>query len=298
MNKIILMAVMIGCAFLAQAEISLADARTKIDKSIADPKVMAETMQQLSPSDQKAFLAEVNSVIAKRPGSKESKVASFINVNAAALIGAGKENIPTLIAEVFATVPLDALCILNERYAKTIFQRDNEAITDQQFEAVAKSVMKLVVERNENVDNGALRDTLAALMFIRSSNGTPDTLPETLIAVLPESAQESARKEWIPNAMAKPSNYEALLSAADDVVEISNYNEVFLWLNQQQTRETFFANLVEGTPFVEMSFQFEKDTFNLDEVVGGLGTTVNGDNILPEEIKKKEPGPYADGTTF
>ena len=52
-----------------QAKISLADARSRIDKAIESPQVMRAIMKHLSAEDQKLFLAEVNKAIADLPAS-------------------------------------------------------------------------------------------------------------------------------------------------------------------------------------------------------------------------------------
>ena len=95
-----------------KAKISLADARSRIDKAIESPQVMRAIMKHLSAEDQKLFLAEVNKAIADLPASLEERSAKFLSVNTEALAGAEKGNASNLIAEMFATVPPEQICAM------------------------------------------------------------------------------------------------------------------------------------------------------------------------------------------
>ena len=110
-------------ALNAQESVSLADARASISDCIKTPSKMTETMKKLSADDQKSFLAEVNEAIAAMPGSNESQAATFLNVNRAALKGAGKGNLAALVAEVFATVPPEYLPVVTDSFASDLFNR-------------------------------------------------------------------------------------------------------------------------------------------------------------------------------
>jgi len=202
--------------------LSLADARGQIDKAIESPQVMTELMKQLSAEDQKRLLADVNKAISGLPASIEEKSAKFLNVNHAALKGAAKGNLSTLIAEVFATVPPEALTVINERFATDLFSRTadpNVTYTDEQFSEIALAVMEKVVERCAETDNGDPRSAFAIAMMMRASNGTPADLGEKLIGTLKsEEAREMARNEWIPAALGgedRQQSYEPLLASAD-----------------------------------------------------------------------------------
>ena len=159
--------------------VSLADARGKIDKAIESPAVMGELMKRLSAEDQKRFLADVNKAIGELPASIEEKSAKFLNINHVAVKFAKKGNTTALLAEVFATVPPEALTVINERFAQDLLNRaanPNITYTDEQFTKIAVETMKAINERTEETDNGSARSTFAALMFLRASNMTGDPL--------------------------------------------------------------------------------------------------------------------------
>jgi len=202
--------------------ISLADARSRIDKAIETPAVMTAIMKHLSAEDQKQFLGDVNKAISDLPASVEEKSAKFLIVNHAALKGSAKGNVTTLLAEVFATVPPEALTVINERFAIDLLSRSSDAgatYSDEQFEKIALDVMAKVNERCEEMDNAAPRSAFAILMLLRASDGSPADLADKLIDTLKtDEAKEMARNEWIPSSMGKedrPQSYESILASAD-----------------------------------------------------------------------------------
>lgn len=206
-------------ALNAQESVSLADARASISDCIKTPSKMTETMKKLSADDQKSFLAEVNEAIAAMPGSNESQAATFLNVNRAALKGAGKGNLAALVAEVFATVPPEYLPVVTDSFASDLFNRSADpsvSYTDQQYIQIASNTMVKVNERMADVDNGSARATFAAVMLIKASNNTPDGLVDALVSTLPSDSQDTARNDWIPPATAsgEAQSYESLVEAA------------------------------------------------------------------------------------
>ena len=206
-------------ALNAQESVSLADARASISDCIKTPSKMTETMKKLSADDQKSFLAEVNEAIAAMPGSNESQAATFLNVNRAALKGAGKGNLAALVAEVFATVPPEYLPVVTDSFASDLFNRSADpsvSYTDQQYIQIASNTMVKVNERMADVDNGSARATFAAVMLIKASNNTPDGLVDALVSTLPSDSQDTARNDWIPPATAsgEAQSYEPLVEAA------------------------------------------------------------------------------------
>ena len=206
-------------ALNAQESVSLADARASISDCIKTPSKMTETIKKLSADDQKSFLAEVNEAIAAMPGSNESQAATFLNVNRAALKGAGKGNLAALVAEVFATVPPEYLPVVTDSFASDLFNRSADpsvSYTDQQYIQIASNTMVKVNERMADVDNGSARATFAAVMLIKASNNTPDGLVDALVSTLPSDSQDTARNDWIPPATAsgEAQSYEPLVEAA------------------------------------------------------------------------------------
>lgn len=204
-----------------QAKISLADARSRIDKAIESPQVMRAIMKHLSAEDQKLFLAEVNKAIADLPASIEERSAKFLSVNTEALAGAEKGNASNLIAEMFATVPPEHLPPLVEQLGKGALSRTSAgaAYSDADFLRMSESLMKKVVARTAETDNGSPRTALAIVMLAIGSNGSPEDLTDKLIDLLEtDEARDLARSEWIPNALGRDNrdkSYESIMASAD-----------------------------------------------------------------------------------
>lgn len=242
--------VMGACVALAATAqdkvVALAEARAGIGDVISKPAQMTVVMNQLSAADQASFLAEVNSAIAKMPASNEEKTAKFLDVNAAALKGAKKGNLANLLAEVFATVPLESLMVVNEIFAVELFNRSanpTRTITDAQFTDIAKNLFKKVQERNGTSDEAAVRNTFAILMLLRASNGTPQSLRDTLVAEMTDAeARKLAQDEWISPAMGigQEKTYDPMLGASDAGSAPSP--EVVLQLANAQSMESLLAD--------------------------------------------------------
>ena len=200
---------------------SLAEARGKTDAVISNPAEMTSVIQQLSAADQKSFVSDVNAAIAKLPGSAEEKSAKVANVARAAIKGAAAKSnakdLEALVAEVYATAPVESLCNLNEDLAKDVFNRAGDpkkTYTDEQFAGIAKSLVSAVNSRVAGSEDADVRGGFASLMMIRASNGSPESLADDLAATLGKSA-DTAKNEWFPEALRKPANYDPMLAGTN-----------------------------------------------------------------------------------
>ena len=245
--------IMVAAAMFAAAafaEMSLADARGKIGEAVNDAEIMAEILRELAPSNQVAFLSDVNGAIASMPGSGEEKAAKFLEANETALRNSAKGNLQALLAETFATVPPEALTVLNERLASDMFNRGadpSNPMSDADFTRLAQDTMAVIQDRASQTDDAAVRDTFAVLMFVRASNGSPADLAQTLAAGLPDaSSRDLATSEWIPSALGQgvPKSYDPLLGASD-AGQAPNPVTV-AQLSTQQGMEALLADLGSG----------------------------------------------------
>lgn len=278
---------MVCCAYSQQ--VTLLDARAKITEAISDPAVMASTVQQLPADDQKKFIAEVNEAIAKMPGSSETRTANFLMANRAALKGARKGNLSEVLAEVFATVPLEALTVLNENFASDLFNRSADpsvTYTDEQYVKLAQDTLAKISARNAEVDDGAVRTGFAILMFTRASNGTPKDLADTLAAALPEDSREVAKKEWFPAALAEGENksYDPMIGDSD--VGLLPNEQVVSRIAHAQSLEALLCNLAAGDGDLEHMNAVSGSQYGSDH--GGIGSGLdNGLYRLPFTYNRK-----------
>ncbi|MBO7721958.1 MAG: hypothetical protein J6T01_06095 [Kiritimatiellae bacterium] len=201
---------------------SIVDARVRIGEVIENPALMTDVIKSLSAADQATFLADVNKAIGEMPASVEEKAAKYLNVNHAALKGAKKGNVATLLSEVFATVSPDALVVINERFAADVVNRSADPAvnyTDEQFTKIAVELMNKINARTAETDNPSVRSAFAILMLVRASNGSPADLADKLIETMPsEEGRELAKTEWVPSALGadgRTQSYEPMLASAD-----------------------------------------------------------------------------------
>jgi hypothetical protein len=219
MKKILIAAAAMVLSVNALA-MSLAEASAKITDIIKDPSMMSSVAKELSADDQIIFLKRINSAIEGTKRSVDSKTSLFCEVNRAALVARKDGNLKSLVAEMFATVPPASLTVINELFAKQLFNRKaNPAkpVSDEMFKKHAVSTMEVVQARTTGTDKD-VRDAFAILMFLRASEGTPADLKDVLISKLSdEESRQLAKESWIPSAMAegKAKSYDPMLAVAD-----------------------------------------------------------------------------------
>lgn len=304
MKKILMIGIAaVATALMAQGKpMSLADASGKVDAAANDPAQMTSIMKQLSPDDQVAFLAKVNAAIDSFPGSPAEKAAIYLKANEAAMVSR-KGNLQKLLAETYATVPLEALTVINERFASDLFNRTAGSESDESFKAKALDTMKKIQARNAGSADAGVRDTFAALMFIRSSGGTPADLRDALVDNLPDAkTRELAKNEWIPPALGEgqAKTYDPMLGAGGSDAEAPDM-DIVLRIAGPQSMTALLADLETGAlamPMTQAGFDTRRDP--TDNGLNRIPRTDNKD--LPWYGGKKrgkgeggygpEPGPY------
>lgn len=275
----------------------LAEARQKIDGVVDGSESIASLIKQLSAEDQLTFLGDVNKAVSKMPASVEEKTAKHLNLNHAALKAVkGSGNVAALLAEVFATVPPEALTVINERFASDLFNRATDpkvTYTDAQFTDIALKIMETVNKRTAETDNASTRSAFAILMLLRASNGTPADLEDKLIATLPNAdARELAKSEWIPSALGKDGRelgYEPILASAD-AGRRPDFDFVLVIAGPQlldSLLQDIGGKNVDGLSFMRTRSPVLDAAMNpLEQQIPTLGGDVLGAEILPE------PKPY------
>jgi len=214
-----------------------------------NPQTLKQTIGKLSADDQLAFVQEVNAAISKMPGSNEEKGAAFYNANRAAVTGAGKENLKAVLAEVYATVPVEYLTEINERFAKELFSRTANPAhvpTDAEFIELSTNTMAVVIERCQNAEDASVRETFAALMLVRASGGTPSDLAQTLVSQFPNAQdRDTVLNDWIKPAMGdgQEQSYDPMLAAAQPSNDEPDHTVVLQLAGSSQIPETLLSDL-------------------------------------------------------
>ena len=220
----------------------------RVGECAQNPATLKQVIAQLSPADQKAFLAEVNTAISQMPGSPEAQSARFLAANRAAVSGVAPAERLGVLSEVFATVPAEHLPEITERFSLELFNRNADTtrtFTDAEYEKISKDALTAISERCESAENGGVRSTFAAMMFVKASGGGEgvESLKESLVEALPESVQAAAKNEWIPAATAETPNYDAILGAAQAGEQPDH--AVVTQVSPIQTRNSLIGELVD-----------------------------------------------------
>lgn len=232
--------------FAATAELSKAEWQAKAGDCANNPSAMKATIAQVPAADQAAFVAKVNEAIAKKPGSTESKAADFYAANKAAVSGAADKS--AVLAEVYATVPVEYLTDINERFATELFSRNaNPAkpVSDQQFVELSTNALAVVNKRCESAENAGVRQTFAALMFVRASGGSPAGLTDTFVSQMTDPQAKESGGAWISEATGaggKEASYDNMLAAANAGDE-PDHSVVLLMSGPSEVFEALLADL-------------------------------------------------------
>lgn len=211
--------------FVATAELSKAEWQAKVGDCANDPSAMKAIIAQVSAAEQSDFVAKVNAAIAKKPGSSESKAADFYAANKAAVSGATDK--ARVLAEVYATVPVEYLTDINERFATELFSRKanpEKPVSDALFVELSTNALAVVNKRCESAENAGVRQTFAAIMFVRAAEGSPEGLVNMFVSQMTDPQAKDSAAGWIAEATGMggtegtggtEASYDGMLAAAN-----------------------------------------------------------------------------------
>ena len=290
--------------------LSLTEARAQIGNVVENPDSLTDLMKSVAADDQATLLGDVNTAIANVPGSAEMRAATYVKANCAALKGAAKWNMLTLLAETFATVKVEDLTLLNERYAADVFNRaadPKHTYMDEQFVTIASNAMVKIRKRLEGSDAAGVRDAFAVLMFVRASNGTLSDLKDILVeGMADEEAKKLAKEEWLPEALAEGElkSYEPMLGYAD-AGKMPDPVVAMRVLNTQQF-EAMISDLAatmigrDGKPVSDLcvgkEFTGDRDTYTQDIGLDRVPRTLKSD--LPWNPNYRRKDMHGDRTIY
>ena len=208
----------IAAAVLSVTAMAEGNWQSQVAKASQDAAVVKQTMKGMSNADQLAFVKAVSTAVAAKPGSAEEKADALVKTMRAALESANADNREAVIAEIFATAPIESLTAVSEALAQDVKAAGGD------MAKTADSVMSAVAKRTAGADNAGARQTLAALSFIRNDSN----LTDSLVAKINSDSQEIAKNEWIAPALA--GNYDPILGAtnADQAPVLANVNSLAL----------------------------------------------------------------------
>ena len=286
MKKILMVMIAAAGAMMLSAEMPRSEWHAKVGDCALDPNALKTTIAQLSAADKTAFLAEVNEAISKMPGSEEVKASKFLAANRAAVAGAGAEDRAAVLAEVYATVPPEALTVINEEFAKSEFSRP-ATMTDDEYTNIVAQTMAKITQRTATAESGSVRAGFAGLMFIRAAGSASDATTDAVVTSLPSDAQSDAKGSWFPSALGQngAASYDPMLATAQ--AEDEPDHAVVVSITRPELVESMLADLQAGNVSVVKSAADTKTGFtvaNGEEGVNSGMTRISRDRVMNPTI--------------
>ena len=201
--------------------------------------------QDLARDDQVEFVRAVNESMRNyKASTPEKRLLTIYAVNRDAVRAAPAAERKAVIAEVFATAPMDALPMITDRFAAELFTRKAAGFSekDDSFTEFAAATLMRVRTRMRSLSVDELpgaRTTFAVIMVLKASEGKPADLRESVLFYIPTGSYEIARKEWIPAALGedgKPVSYQPILEAGYKGEEPAHVNELVMAPVQELNR--------------------------------------------------------------
>lgn len=179
--------------------------------------------QDLAKDDQVEFVRAVNQSMATyKASTPEKRLQTIYAVNRDAVKAASEKERKAVIAEVFATAPMDALPMITDRFASELFNRKAGGFSEKDDSFVEFASATLMRIRNRLFSGvpteqypGA-RSVFAVICFLKASEGKPEDLRQSFLFYVLSGSQELARKVWIPAALGedgKAPSYQPILEA-------------------------------------------------------------------------------------
>ena len=196
---------------------------------------LGTAFQDLQKDDQVEFVRAVNeSMRTYKASTPEKRLQTIYAVNRDAVRAAPAKEKKAVIAEVFATAPMDALPTITDRFATELFSRKAAGFSDKDdsFTEFAAATLMRVRTRMRFLathELPAARMTFAVIMVLKASEGNPADLRESVLFYIPTGSHELARKVWIPAALGEDGNapsYQPILAAGEKGEEPAHVSEL------------------------------------------------------------------------
>jgi len=206
---------------------------------------LGTAFQDLAKDDQVEFVRAVNeSMRTYKASTPEKRLQTIYAVNRDAVRAASAKERKAVIAEVFATAPMDALPTITDRFATELFTRKAAGFSekDDSFVEFAAATLMRVRTRMRTLsaeEFPGARTTFAVIMVLKASEGKPADLRESVLFYIPTGSYGLARKEWIPAALGEDGNapsYQPILAAGLKGEEPAHVNELAIAPVQELNR--------------------------------------------------------------
>ena len=200
--------------------------------------VFGSAFQDLDRDDKVEMVRSMNETLSKvkddeTEAQRAKRIQTAFSLNRDAVRAAKDADKKRVIAEVFATAPLEALPTIADRFAKELFSRKAAGLDEKDdsfVEFAAATLLRINGRlRQQAVDRwfpGA-RSAFAVISFIKAAEGKPEDIREALTFYVLTGSEKLARTKWIPEAMGddgKEPSYKSILEAGLEGEEPPHYD--------------------------------------------------------------------------
>lgn len=188
--------------------------------------VFGTAFLDLDKDDKVELVRTMNETLTKQKegageAARAKRLQTIYALNRDAVRAAKNADKKSVIAEVFATAPIDALPVITDRFATELFTREAAGLdpkTDAFVEFAAATLLKVNarVRQLPTARLPGVRSAFAVIAFLKASEGQPEDLRESLLFYVLTGSTGLARTQWIPAAMGddgKEPSYQAMLTA-------------------------------------------------------------------------------------
>ena len=273
---------------LATSALAMAD-------KIQARNAFSDAFSELAGGDQAEFIATVNRSLADRSEPlDEHRIKTLYRINRDAVRGAPATDRKTVLAEVFATLPIACMPLLVERFSKELFSRKAAGFkeNDDSFVEFASAALMRISLRCRTADDfPGTRTAYAVIMFLKASEGKPAGLREDFMIYVHSGTHEIARKEWIPAALGDGGRQPTL----EPIIEAGiKGEEPGHKIGHPQAPIEELHRLVGADLRVSQTWDLSAPyPLEFDNPVPGNDGTGSGLWRVPRQSKRKKPSPPA-----
>lgn len=219
-----------------------------------DKGMLNSAFLELDKDDKVNLVRSMNQTFTKDSDKDETaeqqakRIKTVYALNRDAVRAAKDADKKLVIAEVFATAPMEALPTITDGFAKEVFTRAmmNLSEKDDSFVEFAAATLLRVNSRLRQLPTRRLpgaRSVFAVISFLKASGGNPADLRDQLLFYVLTGSTTLARTQWIPAAMGddgKPASYQQILEAGLKGEEPQHQN-------QHPMKSSELGNLLVGS---------------------------------------------------
>lgn len=192
-----------------------------------DKGLLNSAFLELDKDDKVNLVRSMNKTFTKEKDEDETaeakakRIKTVYALNRDAVRAAKDADKKLVIAEVFATAPMEALPAITDGFAKEVFTRKmlNLDEKDDSFVEFASATLLRVNCRLRQISTARFpgaRSAFAVISFLKASGGKPEDLRDQLMFYVLTGSEVLARTKWVPAAMGddgKPPSYQPIFEA-------------------------------------------------------------------------------------